>query len=206
MSPSGVKTAGESSIDQGPGVVIFGSQWDAVGSFGIISVIFTGQFRRSLDDKSRLPIPKPLREAMPPMQGLYLTFGLDGCLALYPADAFEAIAASLASSPAAREVREYSRLFYAQACRIQVDRQGRLRIPPELVKAAELKGEVVVVGVRNCIEIWSATRWDEYMARCGPQYDALAEQALGSGIRRAADVLPEVTDPIAAILNRNLPR
>ena len=41
----------------------------------------TGSYRRALDEKLRLAIPKPLRERLPEDHRLYLTPGLDGCLA-----------------------------------------------------------------------------------------------------------------------------
>jgi len=142
-------------------------------------VLLTGSYRRALDDKLRLAIPKPLREQLPAGEPLYLTPGLDGCLAVYPQAAFAALADRLAaSSPAAREVRDYSRLFYSQATPVTPDAQWRLRVTPELSKWAEIGSEIMVVGVRDHIEVWGAEKWERYVAKCDPQYDQLAELAL----------------------------
>jgi MraZ protein len=112
---------------------------------------------------------------------------LDGCLAIYPQAEFSALADRLAAaSPAAREVRDYSRLFFSQAATVVPDAQGRFRVTSELTRWAELAGEVIVVGVRDHIEVWAAEKWERYVAKCDPQYDQLAELALIGAVRAAA--------------------
>ena len=69
------------------------------------------------------------------------------------------------------------RLFYARAERLDVDSQGRLRIPDRLKAFAELKREVVLLGVSDHLELWDSTRWDEYVAQLNPQFDEIAEHA-----------------------------
>ncbi len=161
-------------------------------------MLFTGSYRRALDDKLRLAIPKPLRLRLPAETSLYLTAGLDGCLAVYPEPAFAALAERLAThSPAAREVREYSRLFYSQATCVTVDRQWRFRVPAELARWAGLEGEVMIVGVRDHLEVWTHAKWQEYVARCDPNYDQLAELALAAGFQAAAAPgLPTAAAPV----------
>jgi MraZ protein len=168
-------------------------------------VLFTGSFRRALDDKQRLPLPRQFREAGadPDLQRLYVTAGLDGCLAVYPELVFAALAERMAAgSSAAREVRDYSRLFYSQAASIVPDRQWRLRLPAELAKWAELSGEVMIVGVRDHIEIWAVEKWEQYVARCEPNYDQLAEMALegavGAATKPATDAAGTPSLPMAA--------
>lgn len=141
-------------------------------------MLLTGSYRRTLDDKSRLAIPKQLRDALGETEGisLYIAPGSDRVLVLYTAQVLEQIGRALERvSPAAKETRDFSRLFYAQAQPADVDKQGRLRIPPELAKLAGIAAEVVVVGVRDRIELWDAAAWDGYLERTQPSYDQLAE-------------------------------
>jgi MraZ protein len=157
-------------------------------------MLFTGTYRRSLDEKQRLPLPKPLRESLAAGARLYMTPGLDGCLAVFPEATFAALADRLAaSSPAAREVRDYSRLFYSQAACVVPDRQWRVRVPVELAERLGLGGEVTLVGVRDHIEIWPAEKWQQYVAGCEPHYDQLAEAALD------APLTPRHESPAAAV-------
>lgn len=144
-------------------------------------MLLTGSYRRSLDDKLRLAIPKQLRDALnyPEAKTLFIAPGQDKSLAIYTEDVLEQMGKSLSRlSPAAKQTRAFSRLFYAQAQPAEIDKQGRLRIPPELAKLGELEGEVVVVGVRDRIELWSATAWDAFLSDTLPSYDDLAEEVL----------------------------
>ena len=147
-------------------------------------MLLTGSYRRALDDKLRLAIPKPLRDQLPAESPLYLTPGLDGCLAIYSQTAFAALADRLeASSPAALEPPATTwprRLFFSQASTVSPDSQWRLRIPTELIKWAKLGADAMIVGVRDHIEVWAAERWDDYVAGCDGQYEQLAEAALMS--------------------------
>ncbi len=141
-------------------------------------MLLTGSYRRSLDDKMRLAVPKQLRDALgfPDKNSLFIAPGTDRVLVIYTAEVLEQIGQTLSKmSPAARETRDFSRLFYAQAQPADVDRQGRLRIPPELAKLSNLLSEVVVVGVRDRIELWDATAWDQFLLKMQPSYDDLAE-------------------------------
>lgn len=141
-------------------------------------MLLTGNYRRTLDEKQRLALPKSLRSNTLTDCPLYVTPGLDGCIAVYPEAAFAALAEKLDhGSPAAREIRDYSRLFYSQASCVELDKQSRLRIPAELLQWAEASDEVVVVGVRDHFEIWSADRWEEFVASRDSNYEDLAVTA-----------------------------
>jgi MraZ protein len=158
-------------------------------------MLFTGSYRRSLDEKLRLAMPKQLRDALASGQGssdkgagnqggeLFITPGTDHSLAIYTGKVLEELGQRLAqSSPAAKDTRAFSRLFYAQAQPAEIDGQGRLRVPAELAKLARLTGEVVVLGVRDHIELWEAAAWDAFLAATQPSYDELAEKVLSGKI------------------------
>lgn len=153
-------------------------------------MLLTGNYRRNLDEKLRLAIPKQLREAMgfPEKTSLFIAPGTDKSLVIYTAEVLEQIGQSLNGlSPAAKDTRAFTRLFYAQAQPADVDRQGRLRIPPELAKLSDFGGEVMVLGVRDRIEIWNANSWDEFLNNTQPSYDDLAERVLGDANSAKAD-------------------
>ena len=121
-------------------------------------MLLTGTFNRTLDEKLRVAIPKPMRDALPcpPGGGVYVTPGTDGSLTLYTEAAFQSLGERLAQNPPTRQdVRAFSRLFYGQAQHADIDRQGRIRIPPELATLAKLQTEVVLVGVQDHVEIWA---------------------------------------------------
>jgi len=145
-------------------------------------MLLTGTFNRALDEKLRIAIPRHLRDGLPcpPGSGLYVTPGTDGSLTLYTETAFQLLGQRLAQSPPTRQdVRAFSRLFYGQAQYAEIDRQGRIRIPPELATLAKLQNEVVLVGVQDHLEIWGIEHWQAYLADQQAHYDEIAETALG---------------------------
>jgi MraZ protein len=162
-----------------------GEKW-----WGVVLMLLTGTYMRTLDEKQRMAIPKPLRESLglPDNTAFYLAPGTDGSLAFYPERAFSQLADQLGSgSPNGQDVRAFSRLFYAQAQRVDVDRQGRVRIPAELARLADLGKDIVLIGVRDHVEIWDRQQWEQYLSRQQSRYDEIAESAFQPHQRRAQD-------------------
>jgi len=142
-------------------------------------MVLTGTYERALDEKLRLAVPKSFRDALAKEEQLVLTPGTDSSLSLFTSSTFEAMARQLAErSPNGQDVRAFSRLLYSQSHSLEIDSQGRIRLPLELAKLANLSGEVALVGVGDRIELWNKRRWDEYLAELQPRYDQLAETAL----------------------------
>jgi MraZ protein len=146
-------------------------------------MLLTGTFKRSVDDKLRIAIPKRFRDeisshsAKPTL--LYVAPGTDGSLSMYTEESFTLLADQLSKAPpAGHDVRAFSRLFYARAQTVDVDRQGRTRIPTDLASLANLQGDAVLVGVRDHIEIWNSASWSRYLQANQQNYDQLAERAL----------------------------
>ena len=107
--------------------------------------------------------------------------GTDGSLAIYTEGALERLAERLAqASPTQKEVRDFTRLFYARAQRVELDRQGRVRIPANLAKLAQLGKEAVLLGVQDHLELWATARWEAYLTEKQTRYDEIAEAAFGN--------------------------
>lgn len=148
-------------------------------------MLLTGSFRRSLDEKHRLAIPKTLRDGLggpsPKEATLFIAPGTDGSLSIYTEEGFSALGQQLAqASPTGQDVRAFSRLFYARAKAVQLDSQGRIRVPSDLVLLVSLSKEVVLLGVRDHVELWDKSRWEEYEAGKQGHYDEIAEKAFGA--------------------------
>ena len=147
-------------------------------------MLLTGTFARSIDEKLRVAIPKRLLEPLgcTALGVLYVAPGTDGSLAIYAEGAIDELAGRLAqASPTQREVRDFTRLFYARAQRVQLDRQGRVRIPAPLAELAQLgkAKEVVILGVQDHVELWASDRWEAYLAERQARYDEIAEAVFG---------------------------
>lgn len=146
-------------------------------------MLLTGSFRRSLDEKRRFPLPKQLRDALGTPEGghMYITPGTDRSLALYTEEGLRELGRKLERMPpGARDVRIYMRLLYAQTQRVDVDRQGRIRVPSELATLASLGSEIMLLGVRDHLELWNVELWEAFVAESQADFDLLSERALGA--------------------------
>ena len=102
-------------------------------------------------------LPARFREAL--AGGVILTRGIDRCLALYPLAAWQPLAEKVTALPITdADARIFRRLVFAEAD-LTLDAQGRILIPPDLRRYAEIEREALVVGVDASIEIWSPQRW-----------------------------------------------
>lgn len=120
---------------------------------------FVGEFERNLDDKSRLVIPPRFRPELE--DGFFVTRGLDGCLWLFPRATWTALSAKLAKSSIVKGgARRLDRMLFA-GIDGELDGQARISLPQTLRKHAGLEpnGPVIVVGVKNRIELWEPDRW-----------------------------------------------
>jgi MraZ protein len=143
-------------------------------------LLLTGTHPRSLDDKKRLALPRRLREQLGEPPTLYVTPGPDQCLWLFTQDGLERLAAKLEQAPAGdADARAFRRLYFAQTEAVDLDRSGRILIPDRLAQFAGLQHEVVLLGVRDHLELWDAGRWQEYLTRNAPRFD---EGAFRSGM------------------------
>jgi MraZ protein len=146
----------------------------------------TGTHLRSLDEKQRLAVPKRFRDAL--VQGneitLFMAPETDRSLGLFGREVFERRAARLAetSGPAAH-IRNYMRLYYSQAEEVEIDSQGRIRVPERLVEFARLRQEVVLLGVHDHVEVWDKELWDQFLTLHGTEFDRLATEAFEPGVR-----------------------
>ena len=143
--------------------------------------MFYGEFKHTLDRKGRLIIPSKFRDAFKESyaEKLYLTRGLDACLFLFPEDEWRTQEAKFKSKPFTKtQTRKFNRLFFSGAAEIIPDKQGRMLIPNYLKQFADIKKDVVLVGVSSRIEIWSQDKWQDYYRSSRESFDEIAENLI----------------------------
>jgi MraZ protein len=118
-------------------------------------MLFLGKHDYSMDERGRIPMPPRFREAL--MQGIILTQGTpDRCIRAYPLDAFEQQASLYTENPVTtRTGRVARRAFFSGAYQAELDKQGRVLVPPVLREFANLQSQVVIVGTGEGMEIWN---------------------------------------------------
>jgi MraZ protein len=124
-------------------------------------MLFLGTYPYSMDERGRVPVPPRFRDAF--VTGVILTQGTpDKCVRIYPLAEFQEKAALYMAEPVTRRAgRVMRRTFFGGAFDAQMDRQGRVLIPPQLRRFANLEGEVVVVGIGDGVEVWDAEAYAE---------------------------------------------
>lgn len=138
--------------------------------------MFFGEYEHTIDDKNRLTLPARFRDAL--AGGVVITRGLDECLDVYPRAEWNAnVEARLAQLDSfSREARELKRFFFAGAADADLDKQGRVLVPPALARHASLDREVVVAGVHDHLEIWDRTAWAEHLTKVEGSAEHAAER------------------------------
>lgn len=143
--------------------------------------MFTGEYRHTIDAKGRLAVPARFRAEL--AGEAYVCRWLDGCLAIFPRDAWEDLAARIRSLATVGDAtaRSFARHVFSSAFPIEVDRQGRVLLPATLRETEGLGGEAVVVGLLDHVELWPPERWTQYTAGMGDA-DEFASRLAGLGI------------------------
>lgn len=142
--------------------------------------MFTGEYRHTVDDKGRMAVPAKFRVQLG--GGAVVSRWLDACLAIHTQDGWAALAAKVAALPITdSNARRFSRLIFAGAAEVELDRQGRILLPAFLREGIGLGGEAVVVGSRDHAEIWVPDTWATYAQQLDDA-DELAQAFEGLGI------------------------
>lgn len=134
----------------------------------------TGTYEHSIDAKGRLFIPAKLREELG--SAFYLAMGVDACLAVYPQATWDRFTEKFASLPMSQS--KGMRRLFANAAKCEPDSQGRIVVSPKLRKYASLEKNVVIIGVIDRAEIWSAENWAEE-GEVTPEMMSACMEALG---------------------------
>lgn len=138
--------------------------------------VLVGEYEFTLDAKNRVAIPARLRPAF--AQGIFVTRGYDRCLSGYAPGEWEGFVADQIrnTSEMSSKGRMLRRRTSASASLLELDGQGRVTLPANLLEFAGIVREVTIIGVQNRIEFWDRTRWAEYLKQIEEEADAVADE------------------------------
>jgi MraZ protein len=133
-----------------------------------------GTFRQKLDDKGRIILPAKARADL--AAGTFLTAGQDRCVFLFSQSQFDAYRAAKAQdSPPGMPAMAFDRVLFSSVVTQEVDKQGRITIPPDLRSYAGLDRDLAVIGLESRMEIWDAEAWTAYLAQYEQEFASLQE-------------------------------
>ena len=143
--------------------------------------MFYGEHEHTIDRKGRLIIPAKFRQALKDHDAktLFVTRGLDGCLFLFAESEWRAAESRFKQIPFTKgEGRKFNRLFFSGASEVTLDGLGRLLLPRALKDFAQIKQEIIVVGVSNRMEIWAKEKWQAFYEGSRQSFEEVAERVL----------------------------
>lgn len=145
--------------------------------------MFRGRSRHTLDAKGRLAIPARFREVLD--QGgddCLVVTSVDACLWAFTREDWRGLEEKTANiSPFHSAGTVFLRYFMSGAEECQI-KQGRITIPLELRATAELKKDVMLVGVLKRFEIWDQDKWNVEYKRVTESFPAVSKTLPELGI------------------------
>lgn len=128
-------------------------------------VVFLGEYRHSLTKGNRLALPSKIRSAVAGNE-IVLAKGFEACILGYQKSAWGEMAkAELAKPVSEAEARKIRRQLFPGAVLVEIDQQGRVVVPRNLLEYAGIKNEALVIGTGDHFEIWKETKWRAYLAK-----------------------------------------
>jgi MraZ protein len=142
-----------------------------------------GSFKNNIGDKNRVAFPIKFKNELG--SSLIVTKGYENCLIIVDKSKFSGLMNSIKDVPFVNSgLRDTKRFLIGSAQEIELDKQGRFVIPPDLKKYASLGNECVFIGLVDWIELWDKSIWDK------------KEESINSNSS-------EISDKLSELLNRD---
>ncbi|ABX78622.1 division/cell wall cluster transcriptional repressor MraZ [Coxiella burnetii] len=126
--------------------------------------MFRGLNPIAVDAKGRIAIPARYREPIESEADGILVVTIDTeerCLLIYTHPQWEQIEQKLENLPSYHPAsRRIQRLLIGHATEVELDRSGRILIPPVLREYAGLGSMVMLVGQGKKFELWGKSQWE----------------------------------------------
>lgn len=126
--------------------------------------VLIGEYELTLDEKNRLLIPAEIRRSIPTELGesFYLQMGINRVPWLYCERYYEDMV--MQDPPdmiPGDDAHAFDQLVFGMASKLAWDKAGRILLPERTVKRCELGKEVILVGVKNHLELWRPQAWED---------------------------------------------
>jgi|WetSurMetagenome_2_1015567.scaffolds.fasta_scaffold157523_3 MraZ protein len=151
-------------------------------------LLFTGEYEHTLDAKNRVSIPSRFRQMLTAQtvgDKLYLVLGSNKKLWLYPDKYYEELASQYPAELIPDEqVMRFEQITFGLARWLELDGTGRIILPDKMIARAELGKDVVIIGVRDHLELWNKAEWERYVENGLSEHNQMLTRA------RVARMLP----------------
>lgn len=124
--------------------------------------MFSGRFDAVCTKKNQITFPSKLK--LQTGTDLLLANWFERCLIILPYEKGEKTLNALLDNASSLlpETRALERKIYSNAISVSLDEQGRFILPKQLKEEVQIEENVVFVGIKERIELWSQKRWEQY--------------------------------------------
>ena len=130
--------------------------------------MFRGQFAHNLDARGRVSLPARFRDVLQSDGDARYILTPDPryrCLHLYPFRSWLDYERKISELPSHHEgIVRFRRLYVSVAQEGELDKVGRIRLPPEFRERIAVERDVVFAGMGKIVEVWAKRLWDEELA------------------------------------------
>jgi len=120
-----------------------------------------GRYSSRVTDKGRVALPAKLRAVIG--DKVVVTQGYEKSLILVAETSWQELIKGTGQKPfVVGAARDTTRFLLGSASLTSLDRQGRFVLPTYLKDHAEIKEEVMFLGLGTYIELWDKKRWEKH--------------------------------------------
>ena len=142
-----------------------------------------GTYECKIDVKGRLLIPSGFKKQLAAVipKGFVLKRAVfQNCLELYPLEQWEELIKKVNSlNRFKKKNNDFIRRFTAGVKFIELDSNGRLLIPRDLIEFSNINRDVTLSTSVNIIEIWDKSSYEKAIADSRDDFAKLAEEVMG---------------------------
>lgn len=142
-----------------------------------------GTYECKADTKGRILMPIAIKKQLSSVitNGFVLKRAVfNSCLELYPMKEWILLMEKINSlNRFNKKNNDFIRRFTAGVKTVEMDISGRLLIPKDLVKHAQIGKEIVVSSAVNILEIWDKSLYEKAIDEATLDFGALAEEVMG---------------------------
>ncbi len=155
------------------------NKWSKVGNSGQeVNEMLLGQYEGKVGEKSRIALPKKLREIIG--EKLIITLGYENSLVIVSEAGWKALLEGTEGRPFIdKPARETQRYLLGGATFIELDSKGRFIVPDYLRRFAKIKTEVIFLGLSRYVELWDKENWETYRQNLEKNIENISQKLIG---------------------------
>ncbi|NIA23747.1 MAG: hypothetical protein GWP03_06295 [Proteobacteria bacterium] len=140
---------------------------------------YSGQLTYTIDNDNRLLIPAKLRNHLfvdGEKGRVTITRGFDRNIILFNQSQWKAFEESLYKYPRKNDYRKIINWFIGSSETMDVDSQGRIKIPEFLLKEFDIKKHVVITKDKNALLLWDPDIYAEYIKTVRRDFEKIVDE------------------------------